>query len=177
MINLIPPEGYKMMKREYLLRVGAVYCFLFSVVCVLIGTALIPMYVLVRAEINEMSLESVREQGTAEMLRNVDATITITNSVLSQLTTKERTFLVSAAIDEIQRLAPEGVTFETFYIDGARDDAEKIQVQGASPTREKLAQLKTLLEASEMFQTVEVPISDLARDVNLSFTITILPSK
>lgn len=165
-----------MMKREYLFRVGAVYCFLFSVVCVLIGVALIPMYVLVRAEINEMSYEAVREQGTAEMLKNADATIAITNSVLSQLATKERTFLVSVAIDEIQKLAPEGVTFESFYVDGARDSVEKILVQGASPTREKLAQLKTSLEASEMFQTVEVPISDLARDVNLSFTITILPS-
>lgn len=177
MINLIPPEGYKMMKREYLLRVGAVYCFLFSVVCVLLGIALVPMYVLVRAEINEVSLEAVREQGTAEVLKNADATIAVTNNVLSQLSAKENTFLVSTAIDEIQKLAPEGVTFATFYIDGAKDGAGKIQVQGASPTREKLALLKTALEASEMFQTVEVPISDLARDVNLSFTITIFPSK
>jgi hypothetical protein len=177
MINLIPPEGYKMIKREYLLRVGAVYCFLFSVVCVLIGVALIPMYVLVHAEINEVSFEAVREQGTAEVLKNADTTIAITSNVLSQLSAKESTFLISTAIGEIQRLAPEGVTFETFYIDGAKDGVEKIQVQGASPTREKLAQLKTALEASEMFQTVEVPISDLARDVNLSFTIAIFPSK
>ena len=166
-----------MIKREYLLRVGAVYCFLFSIVCVLIIVALIPMYVLVRAEINDVTLDAEREQGTALSLQNVDTTIAITNSVLAQLSTSEQPFIVSIAIDEIQKLAPAGIVFKTFYVEGVKGVVEKILVQGTSPTREKLSQLKIALEASDLFQTVEVPISDLARDVDLSFTITILPRK
>ncbi|MFZ2253347.1 MAG: hypothetical protein WAW13_04240 [Minisyncoccia bacterium] len=177
MINLIPPEGYKMIKREYLFRVGAVYSFLFSIVFVLIIVALIPMYVLVGAEINDVSLEAEREQGTAHTLQNVDTTIAITNSVLAQLSTPEQPFVISAAIDEIQKLAPVGIVFKTFTVEGVKGVVEKIQVQGTSPTREKLSQLKIALEASELFQTVEVPISDLARDMDLTFTITILPRK
>ncbi len=185
MINLIPPEGYQMVKREYLFRVGAVYGFLFSFVFLLITASLIPLYVLVDGQRKDISLEAVEESNTAEQFQNTTAIIEKTNSVLTQLSLPEPPFLISSAINEIQKRAPEGVSFKMFSIDIVDNNAKKktnnttqnIQVQGKATTREKLAQLKTSLEDSELFETVEVPISDLARDVDLSFSITIVPSK
>lgn len=177
MINLIPPEGYRMVKREYLLRVGAVYGFLFSAVCIFVGVALVPMYVLVGAQIKDVEIEMSHMKDTNEVLKNADKEVTVVGGVLTQLKVEESEFSISAAIGEIQKNAPEGVIFKTFYIDGSKIGGLVIQVQGVSPTREKLIQLKVKLEALDLFQTVQVPISDLARDVELPFAITILPRK
>lgn len=177
MINLIPPEGYRMITREYFLRVGAVFCFLFAVVFVFLGVALVPMYVLVEAQINEVTLEVLREKDASEVIKTADTEVASVKSILAQLKVEGNSFLMSAAIDAIQKNAPEGILFKTFYIDGVQAGGPVIQVQGVATTREKLIQLKTKIEALEMFDTVEVPISDLARDAELPFAITIIPSK
>lgn len=177
MINLIPPEGYQTVKHEYLLRVGAVYCYLFSVVCILVGVALVPMYVLIGAQITDMEQEALEESGTKAIIEKADREVVAANGVLAQLMTEESTFSMSAAIDEIHLRAPGGILFKTFYIGEAKSGNTTIQVQGVAATREKLIQFKAALEESALFETVEVPISDLAKDVELPFALTILPSK
>jgi hypothetical protein len=50
-------------------------------------------------------------------------------------------------------------------------------VQGVAARREDLIALKQALEQNALFATALVPISDLAKERDLSFTITITPAK
>lgn len=177
MINLIPPEGYHMIKKEYLLRVGAVYCFLITGVCVLLTVAMVPMYVLLDAQIKEVESEVREGNSTNSAVKNTENEVSIIKNVLAQLKVEEKSFRISTAIDEIQKSSSSEISFKTFYIDGAKGEIKTIQVQGTATTREKLIQFKKKLEESELFESVEIPIADLARDANLPFAITIRLSK
>lgn len=173
MINLIPPEGHKALKREYILRVGATLSLLFASVALLLAVALIPTYVLIAAQLNAFALESAQETKKGDALKDINAEVNMTKELLAQLKTTPEKVPVSAIIEEIQKHTPALVVFDTFYIESGTDGVERIQVQGNAATREALARLKNELESSAMFEKAEVPIADLARDVDLSFAITI----
>lgn len=174
MINLIPPEGHRVLKREYALRVGSTFLLLMSVILMFLSVAHIPTYVLVKAQINSYMLEASGAAGDAIDWDSVEKEVATTNSILAQMSAAPQTALVSAAIQEIERRAQEGIIFKTFYTQDVDGVVTEIQVQGVAPTRAALAAFKAALESSDMFVSAEVPISDLARDVNLPFAITVV---
>ncbi len=173
MINLIPPEGHKAVKREYALRVGAALGFLFSGVMILLGVALIPTYILIEAQIATSESEVARETGETEALSNAKNEIRSVKTVLAQLKATPQSVLMSSAIEEIQKNAPANVVFKNFSISAVEGVVTTLLVQGVAPTRESLAKLRDALVASDLFENAEVPISDLARETNLPFTLTV----
>ncbi len=176
MINLIPPEGHKAVKREYLLRVGSTLAFLFGWVAIFLGIALVPTYVLIDAQIDTFMLEQATEQVKEESFKKAQEEVRTIETVLTQLKSYTPKVLPSSVIAEIQKRSPRNVTFRQFSIDEVEGVIEKVQIQGVAPTRESLAQLKNSLETSEMFDTAEVPIADLARGAELPFAITVTMS-
>ena len=81
---------------------------------------------------------------------------------------------VSIAIEEIEKIADGSIAFRSFSIgEPGLNGIIQIQAQGVAPTREILVKFKTDILASESFKTAEIPISDLAQDVNLPFVMTI----
>lgn len=173
MINLIPPEGHRVAKREYLLRVGATFGFLFGVTLLLITIAHIPMYVLVDAQIQNIDASVAQYKDNRETTREIDEEVERTKAVLGQLSSVVDAVSVTTLLSEVRRVAPDNITLKSFMI--KTDDAGdmSIYVQGIAPTREALATFKVALEGTEMFEEAHIPISDLARDTNLPFAITI----
>ncbi len=173
MINLIPPQGHKVVKREYTLRLGAALAFLFAGVLLLLSVALIPTYVLVGAQIEAFEFETAQEVGDAEALKNAEKEVRTMKNVLTQMKTTVTSTPMSKVIAEIQANAPKTIIFKNFSINTTKGVVTTVQVQGVSPTREALAQLKDALIASPIFEKAEVPISDLARETDLPFTLTV----
>jgi hypothetical protein len=173
MINLIPPEGQKVLKREYIFRVGGTIAGLFGVVCLLLSVALVPTYVLIGAQIKGSLAEVEKEGGENEAFVKADEEVKETKALIRQLKTFAPTLSMSDVVEEITHVAPGGILFRTFLVEDKAGKILNIQAQGTASTREVLAQLKSALEASPLFEEAEVPIADLARDVNLPFTITI----
>lgn len=173
MINLIPPEGHRALKREYRLRVGATLALLFAGVALLLAAALIPTYILVGAQINAFAIEGEEEGDKEDALTDITNELELTKELLTQLKVPQTGVPTSFIIEEIQNKIPEGVTFDTYYTAPGPDGFERVHVQGTATTREALARFKQELESSPMFETAEVPISDLARETNLTFTVTI----
>lgn len=173
MINLIPPEGHKAIKREYIYRVGATLCFLFAIVITILTVAFIPTYVLTTAQINALQLESLRESSKDVSFVTADEEVRVTKNILTQLKTATTSYAMSTVINEIQHKAPSTILFKNFTADAPKGKFDKVQVQGVSPTREALARFRSSLEESDMFVKAEVPISDLAKDTDLPFVMTI----
>jgi len=81
-------------------------------------------------------------------------------------------------ISEIRKANPGRISYKQFTINTDEQGViEEVLVQGVSPTRSELAQYKVSLEDNPLFESAEVPISDLARDANLPFVITITLSQ
>lgn len=173
MINLIPPEAEKVVKREYVFRVGGTLALLLGGVFLVLTVALIPTYVLVGAQIHASLGETNGNDSDAEAFERADAEVKTTKDLLRQLQKTSPTISISDAVEEVRNLAPVSVVFKTIVVDNASGEVDKIQVQGVAPTRDAIARFKTSLESSSIFTKAEVPIADLARDVDVPFTVTI----
>ena len=173
MINLIPPDGRRTLKREYILRVSATVAILLGCVLILLTVALVPTYVLVQAQINAYELEEGLESDEESAYKAMEQEIKQVQDVLARLKAPAPFVLPSMVIEEVTKQTPNGVTYKTFYTQENKGAVHTIQVQGNATTREVLAELKSTLEGSSMFGKVELPIADLARDADLPFAITL----
>lgn len=174
MINLIPEEAESVVKREYALRVGGTLSFLLGAVFLVLTIALIPTYVLIDAQITT-SVRQAEESGLSEEFARADSEVKTTRSLLRRLRGDVPAVLGSTAIEEIRSVAPSGISFRFFRIEEEKGTLKKVHVQGTASSREVLASFRGAVEQSDLFATAEVPIADLARDINLPFTMTVIP--
>lgn len=172
MINLIPPKGEGVVRREYILRVSATYAVLLGCTVSVFAIGLVPIYILVQAHIGALKVEAATQTDT-ELLKRAEGEIREIKEVLAQLRSQEQTVHASTVFKNIETLAPGGVTFKTLTCGYDSDTITTIIVTGTATTRETLIRFKKALETSETFSSAEVPIADLAKDTNLPFTMTI----
>ena len=173
MINLIPPKGHTALKHEYMLRVGALYGFMLAGVFAASTILMIPTYVLVSSQLNSVRPNDEHMEETKEAYGNALGNIQEANAVMAQLRGGMPNIEISTVIKEIVQVAPKGVVFKTFQAARAEGILKTVDIQGQATTRKTLAALKNALEASPLFESAIVPISDLARENNLPFVITI----
>jgi hypothetical protein len=173
MINLIPPTGYHVLKQEYLLRVGASFCFLIGSIFFVMTAALAPTYILTSAQIADYTsrvdgagdeshtfAEAEREAGEAQIL-------------LAQIQKNIKSAQASVLIQAVTQLAPQGISLKTFSVQNTPTTPGTVQIQGVAKSRETLVHFKNAIEGAPQFEKAEVPIADLARDADLPFAITI----
>lgn len=177
MINLIPKRGHKAIKLEYIFRVSSTLGVLFAGVMLLLSVALIPTYVLVDAQIKTFEAEKEQQAESDEAFQLADREVKLTKELLAQLKRTPENAHPSVVLEEIVSVAPNNISFTSFYLRTENGDIESVQIRGQAPTREALASLKNEIEKSNMFDSAEVPISDLARDVDVPFAITATLSK
>jgi Tfp pilus assembly protein PilN len=173
MINLIPPDGQKVLKTEYVLRVGATFGILFGVVLLLVVVAHIPTYVLVDAQIKSLDTSMVQYNNEREDTRELDEEVKRAKTITAQLGVTDDTISATALLTELQRVMPNAITLKSFAMQTDDKGDATVQVQGIAPTREALAAFKVAVENSEMFAEAQIPISDLAKDTDLPFAVTI----
>lgn len=173
MFNLIPPQGKKALKWEYILRIGSVYAIMFSGVFLATTALMVPTYVYVSSQLKatEGRMEA-GEKANAEYL-SAEKEVKDANAIIAQLTGKTEQARVSALVEEVVRVAPQGVRFKTFSMESKNGAFTELTVQGSASSRATLLALKQSLESSSVFETATIPIGDLARDADLPFTVTV----
>ena len=174
MINLVPPQGHIALKHEYILRVASVYGFLLGGVFFASAALMIPTYVLVSTQLTGARDESSRIEETKAAFDMAFGEIKIANTAMAQLRKESDGIPVSDVIVEIVKSAPRGISFTTFQAVREGAELKQIQIQGRATNRSTLASLKSALEASTLFTQAIIPISDLARDTDLSFVVTVM---
>jgi len=173
MINLLPPKGHTSLKHEYVLRVISLYGFMLAIVFISGTILLIPTYVLVSSQLNSVRPDDDEGEATKKTFAEASLHIQNANTVMAQLRSITPNVQTSSIITDIIRLAPKGITFHTFQAKREANFLKAIDVQGFAETRNALAALKNAIESSSTFLSASVPISDLARETNLPFVMTI----
>lgn len=175
MINLLPPEGHRAVKQEYFFRMGASVLLLFSCVGIFLTIAFVPTYVLVGAQIK--TFEGVeRNNSKSAVSETTESEMNDTENLLRQLSKTSESRTAGSIIADIEKTAPPAISFKTFRIESVKGTTT-IQVQGVAETRGSLAEFKKALEASDSFAKADVPISDLAKETDLPFMLTIIPKR
>lgn len=177
MINLIPPIGHKAVRKEYYFRVAATLSLLFSSALIVVGLSFVPMFVLVKTQVRAFDSEmgSGGESGISITAANDE--VKRVNGIITQLKTTEKQHEASEYVRLLQEVATEEIEIRNIQFDLGKEGTAKVVVQGVADTRAALVTYKTKLEGLPAFSKAEIPISDLVKDSELPFGITLTISK
>lgn len=175
MINLIPPQGRKALNREYILRAASVCTGMVGIVFLAATTLLIPTYVYINTQVRTIEHQNIEGDKVSEDFKAAEAEVKFANTISIQLSKDETSPSISNLIAEVIRIAPPGIFFKNFELNVKKDvKSDGMQVQGMASSRASLLTLKQAIEESALFESAILPISDLARDVDLPFSITVV---
>ena len=177
MINLIPPGAQKKVKHEYWIRVVSVWLMLGAIAFLMITILNIPAYLLVKNQLEFLTTEYQSASDDKRVFAELSQELRDANNIGTLLRTQKETYLFSEIITEIKTQAPGTVILRGFTI--RRDDGGiiSITVRGQSASRNTLASFRDAIEASDMFESAELPLSNLAKDKDIPFNISIIPTK
>lgn len=174
MFTLLPEQNKKSLFKEYRLRLFTVI-FLFLTAFCLISTALLfPSYISLYFERGVLEDESARvgmeikvknEKGIVETLARINHTLAAVKPQQSGVLQVTKVIL-----DKL----PSGISIDRFvYTRGEKADSS-LSLQGVAETRSELITFSRELEKQPDFSKVDLPISNLAKQSDVPFTLTVL---
>ncbi|MEK7638537.1 MAG: hypothetical protein AAB388_00055 [Patescibacteria group bacterium] len=177
MSNLVPTEAKKKIAIEYWMRVATVWTLL------LIGTTVtaffisLPTYVLVNDQV-----DAYRE--SAEEASQKIAVFESAAGVLVQASQQGKAVVDEAALEPLSKyilifdsLQSPGLRITEVNISRASQGFEAMEINGTAANRWVLAEFRDrLLDQSEV-ETVDFPISNLAKDKDILFSMTVTIKK
>ncbi len=173
MINLIPPQAKKSITLEYWLRVVTVWAFTIAAMFVLGGVLMIPTYVLINLQVAAFSDSAASASQKLATLKDVSGDLDTANKQAQALVIGLRYSQMSQYIKLFRKLENNDVTFSQIGINRTKDGVSPIQLSGTATNRQALAAFRdTLLGQSEV-QSVDLPISNLAKDKDIAFNLTV----
>lgn len=161
------------MVREYWTRVITVWVVLGGTACLIVTLLLLPTYLLL-----SIKTSVVKEQAVVatEKVASYDVSaieLQVANRQ-AQILLKETTYpSYSGLMAEFETIAGDGVVIKDFRFSQS-NTLGTITLSGLSETRENLANFRDNLESDTRFVKVDLPISNLIKDRDLLFSMTLI---
>ena len=173
MINLIPPQAKKGVVKEYWMRVVSVWFYTWS--AGLLGGLLImvPAYVLINSQVSVYEVSAKTASEKVASFEDVSKGLAASSQRAGKLVTSFRQSLISERISTLRSLERPGVTISELTIGRVDEKYEPIQVTGNAKDRQALAAFRDRLLAEPDVAAVDLPISNLAKDRDIQFSLTV----
>lgn len=173
MINLIPAVARKRIIFEYWVRVVSAWLGILSGVFAIVAVLLIPIYTLVNSKIGVYEGPAAEARTAVSKFDLSSAPLVQASQRAALITNLRRQESFSALIDNIQSLATTTVTIENYGLTRTKESVNPIKVTGVADNRQALASFREALRNEPNIKTVDLPISNLAQDKDIEFTLTI----
>ncbi len=175
MFNVLPDILKEEIKKEYTLRLLLVIflCIIFIQVSFLIF--IFPSWIV--SSYREKDIVSqIAESNTSPISNNANAVSSVVSSTNLKLNIIN-TFLkypeVTPIFNAIVINKTPGITLNQFLYTSVQTDEASISLGGVAVSREALVLFSKTLEQTKIFKTVDLPVSNLAKDKNIEFTINL----
>lgn len=163
------------MRLEYRIRLLTV-SFLFLLFTGLFATVLLlPSFFVSRSKEASIERQSQLLQK-AIAFRESDystASLLAVKQKLNELTTLERKTLQTEIIDAVVRSTDSAITVDAFYYTKKVGAGAELKITGHALSRTALISFSDRLKQEHLFKEVDLPVSSLARDANIIFSITL----
>lgn len=181
MINLIPNEEKKKMRRDFYYRLMVMFLVAVAMSIFIGVIVLVPSYVLSAVK-SKLALEKlelqksepvpVPDQVTLDAIATLDKKISIIEKII------QKPFGVADRVVSgvIVNKMPDIKIYSIAY----KNDDESgrvIDIKGIAPSRNRLLAFRLALEDDDNFEKVDLPISNFVRGSNIDFSLTLIPSK
>jgi len=170
MLSFLPKKNKQTLLLEYKLRVVTTICFFVCVLFVIALVGLLPSYLNEKAQADVLRTQ-FGEEGTDEekaiMVRR------LSNHVLVEYLAKEIKSLsakekFSVTISQILNDTQSGISLRSFLI-----NEKSVSVSGVADTRTNLTLFQKNLKNNPLFKEVNLPLSDITKNIEAPFTIEI----
>lgn len=174
MINLLPIEQKKKLHREYTLRLVLVIVSGFIMTTVIGVVLLLPSFLLSKIKERVVSnqaslLERKADKETANTLNNILINTKQQLTALSEdITETSPSLVISTALSH----KPNGVIIKQVLLDKT-PDGTLLSIGGTAESRSQLTSFSSAIKGDALFTSVEFPVSNLAKDRDIDFTIKV----
>lgn len=174
MINLIPPIVRKSIITEYWVRVLSVWFFVVAVVATATVFLSLPVYVLLSSQVDVYEQSAIEAQQRVNEYDLSAGALVRANVMAQKIFELREVEKFSSIITTIEALQGNDIVIEGF--DFARQDNElaPVMVTGEAATRQALADFREALLSQESVSDVVLPISNLAKDREIQFSLSVI---
>lgn len=175
-INVLPLQEKKALKREYWMRFSTMILNLFTVTIVIAVLLVLPLYSFSKskADLADSRLETFNINNPEIATDSIDLKIRDINSSLAMLDAKKTNKVVSEEITaNIIDILPKGITLSNIAYNELENNIKNIEIRGRASDRTTLRNFKSELDSIQKFTSVTLPISDFLQANNIEFSISI----
>lgn len=175
MFNLLPDNLKKKIKTEYSLRRLIVVIFSVVFVQVVCLVFLFPSWLISSYKEDDI-ISQTEEMSKSELLSSASSTASDIISINSKLNAIDSSLSYLTIIPYINGIISNktgDIHISDFTYTSNSSTTGTITLNGVSLTRESLVGFVKSLEGSDLFKSVDLPISNFAKDRNINFSINI----
>lgn len=169
MINLLPPEAEKVWMREQRLRAAATFCLMAALVSLVVLVASLPTGELLARHGESLAQDDSLAQEVQARAEDVERELKTTRSLIEHLSQSSVSKQYSVLIALMDDLAAEEATLTHFNF----GDKKELELNGVAATRASLSSFRERLENHESVKAVDSPLSNLVKDTDVPFSMTI----
>lgn len=178
MFNLLPQEYQRNLKKEYSRRRVTLILIVFFFIGLAGMLTLFPSYLLSLQKEKEISVEDINIEKTlradvAGLNKQINSIKEDTALVLGR-EAQSQIYLLLAQILENRS---SGIVIKSLSYKKQNDDLVSIAVVGVANTRDGLLSFTKELETLEIFEHVNVPVSNFAKEKNIEFSLDLIENK
>jgi Tfp pilus assembly protein PilN len=178
MINLIPIEEKKKIRKDFYYRLLIVFLILFVFLAFVSLVAMVPAYVTSvdkKISINK-KLEIQKNEVMPEIDQQAQIAIKDLDNRLGLLEkARENKYVFSKkVIDEIISKKVSGIKINRIFYENDSLEGRKVNITGLAQNREQLLLFRRALENDSTFKNVDLPISNFVKGQDIQFNLDLI---
>lgn len=173
MVNLLPEAAKRQIVTEYYVRVGSVWLALLTAAFLVLTALLAPVWLLVELQQRVYADTFMRVSADNTTYADAEAQVVAANELARELNRVDGVVPLWDDILLLNSLASSAITIESISMARTKGVMETMTVSGVAETRATLAEFRDAIEANERFASADLPLSNLAKDRDITFSITI----
>lgn len=173
MVNLLPETAQHSLHKAYYQRLGIFALFLAALAAGSSAALLLPSYLFATADLMAAKQSFSDANAAVSPLPAPDmAAIDQASEEIQLMRTYPRSPRTASLIASAMHAAPNGVVVTQVMVVPASDGSAAVSISGKADDRGALLSLEGALRASGTFTGVSVPLSDLAGNADIPFTLS-----
>ncbi len=175
MRNLLTNYTKRLIQKEYYIRLVILATLLSSSVLVIASVFLVPSYILAKAQ--KVSIENqarvIKQSLVSQEEESLSAALQLAQEELDILASIKDQKLFSERLKDVVREKPEGINLSSFTYKTQEGKKQSMVISGKAYTRNDLLSFEKKLRSNLDFSSVEFPVSNLAKDKDIDFSIAL----
>lgn len=177
MANLIPPEAKKRIKVEYWTRVVSVWLGLLGFGALILVALNVPVYILILNQLSAYTSQFANASTEQTSFEKIETQIVAANNTTALLATAQNVVPLVPLVERLKNLTNTGVTVNSYSLVRTGTVLESIRISGVADDRESLVEFSDRIEGDTTFVSAEIPLSNLAKDKDIPFTVNVVLAK